>query len=748
MSRTSIGLRMGGGLAAAAVALGVAQLLAVFFSPAADARTAVGTAVINVMPGPVKEWAIQTFPNSDKLLPSVMVIVVTGALVAAAAIWERSRVPVGSLAILAGAVAGSAAVLAQPEARSIDVIPTLLGAACGIVVLRLLTSSQHREGFATASTEVAGVDPSRRLSLVALGFAGIGLLGVRPQDLTGATAGVVHQGELVVNVKDYRAVGDGITDDTDAINAAITAASSSGGGTVILPAGFNFLVTTLVPLSNVTIMGYGATLTKNSSGTKEIITNRGDFAPFSNFKVYGVTFIGEGQSFGDISLTTNERRGAVGFYYGTNVTVQDCYASDFAFSGFGFVNCIGVRIVNNKLTNCVYYGLGNAIHVRYAGVNPSAPFDTVITGNTVTGCQTAACCIQGSYANPGNFPYLTHVHHNNFTCSSFAAIAIEIGNEGAPTTDTTIRRVVIDHNFCTQTAPVGTGTYGIAVSDNNGSGYSTDPYQFMSVSIDHNDISSTDNGILSSASNSIIDHNTISAAYSGITIIGNSTNTPTGMMIDSNIVSMAANSPSHGILLGGVDYPTVHNNKIFWASTGTTTGNACGISVASCTRPVVRDNEIAWAPLHGIQFSSSSDVRCQGNDIHNVSAIGTVLGNGIHWISGGKLGQNFIVSNNIVDDRSTTLMNYPFNNATAGDGHLHLKNNTFYAVTRSVDFHGAPPVEVLNASPPPTGAVGVKVAVPATATSPGVVGQWAADANYHYDCIAPNRWVRSAAAAW
>jgi hypothetical protein len=117
MARTSTGLRMGAGVAAAAVALGVAQLLAVFFSPAADARTAVGTAVINLTPGPVKEWAIQTFGTADKLFLSVMVIVVIGILAAVAAIWERSRIPVGSLAILAGAVAGSAAVLARPEAR-------------------------------------------------------------------------------------------------------------------------------------------------------------------------------------------------------------------------------------------------------------------------------------------------------------------------------------------------------------------------------------------------------------------------------------------------------------------------------------------------------------------------------------------------------------------------------------------------------------------------------------------------------
>jgi len=43
---------------------------------------------------------------------------------------------------------------------------------------------------------------------------------------------------------------------------------------------------------------------------------------------------------------------------------------------------------------------------------------------------------------------------------------------------------------------------------------------------------------------------------------------------------------------------------------------------------------------------------------------------------------------------------------------------------------------------------GVKVAVPATATSTGVPGQWAADANYHYVCTATNTWKRTALSTW
>lgn len=157
--------RMAAGLAAAAVSLGVTQLAAAFFSPAADARTSVGTAVINLTPGPVKEWAIQTFGTSDKTFLTIMVVAVVLAAVAVAAVWERSRIPLGSLAIAAGGGAGMAAVLARPGAGVPDVIPTLLGAACGIAALRFLTSKP---------SAADDPDTGRRRSLLTLAFAGIG----------------------------------------------------------------------------------------------------------------------------------------------------------------------------------------------------------------------------------------------------------------------------------------------------------------------------------------------------------------------------------------------------------------------------------------------------------------------------------------------------------------------------------------------------------------------------------------------
>jgi len=180
MADAPTGSRAGAGIAAAAVGLGVAQLLATFFSPAADVRTSVGTAVVNLTPGPVKEWAIQTFGTADKLFLSVMVLVVIAAVAAFTARWERARIPLGSLAMLAAGAAGCAAVLARPGARLVDLIPTLAAVGCAIAVLRLLTSGRFsdrepRVDGADGVETVDTVDGGRRLSLVTLGLTALGV---------------------------------------------------------------------------------------------------------------------------------------------------------------------------------------------------------------------------------------------------------------------------------------------------------------------------------------------------------------------------------------------------------------------------------------------------------------------------------------------------------------------------------------------------------------------------------------------
>ncbi|MFE8884432.1 glycosyl hydrolase family 28-related protein [Pseudarthrobacter enclensis] len=67
----------------------------------------------------------------------------------------------------------------------------------------------------------------------------------------------VGKGELVINVRDYGAKGDGQTDDTGAIQRAIDEANAAaGGGVILLPRG-KYSVTTLCARPFVTVRGAG-----------------------------------------------------------------------------------------------------------------------------------------------------------------------------------------------------------------------------------------------------------------------------------------------------------------------------------------------------------------------------------------------------------------------------------------------------------------------------------------------------------
>ncbi|GAC1641206.1 MAG: molybdopterin-dependent oxidoreductase [Mycobacterium sp.] len=175
MAKPARDTRMLAGIAAAAVALGVTQLVAVAFGPQADARTAVGSAVIDLTPGPVKEWAIQNFGTADKLMLSILVLGVIALVAAATAQRESRRVPVGSAAIVIAGIVGCAAVLSRAAANAADVVPTVVGTICGVAVLRLLVSGRFTDAPAQAE-DTGSADRGRRLSLVTLGFIGAGAL--------------------------------------------------------------------------------------------------------------------------------------------------------------------------------------------------------------------------------------------------------------------------------------------------------------------------------------------------------------------------------------------------------------------------------------------------------------------------------------------------------------------------------------------------------------------------------------------
>ncbi len=98
------------------------------------------------------------------------------------------------------------------------------------------------------------------------------------------------------NVKDYGAKGDGSANDTSAINKAITAANSAGGGTVQFPAGTYKSANSIHMKSNVTLQLDSGSTIRGASGT-------GYDAPESNandkYQDYGHSHFHDAMIWGD-----------------------------------------------------------------------------------------------------------------------------------------------------------------------------------------------------------------------------------------------------------------------------------------------------------------------------------------------------------------------------------------------------------------------------------------------------------------
>ncbi|MEV4318903.1 glycosyl hydrolase family 28 protein [Actinocrispum sp. NPDC049592] len=148
----------------------------------------------------------------------------------------------------------------------------------------------------------------RRLSLLvtAAAVALVGLVGAPGAEAAGT-----------FNVRDYGATGNGSSNDTSAINNAITAANSAGGGTVVFPSGTYKSNNSIHMKSNVTVqLNSGATIMGSSSNDYDPPepNPNDDFqdyghSHFHNAMIWGdrlsnIAFVGEGTIDGGGHLIT------------------------------------------------------------------------------------------------------------------------------------------------------------------------------------------------------------------------------------------------------------------------------------------------------------------------------------------------------------------------------------------------------------------------------------------------------------
>lgn len=162
------------GVLATLVGIGLAHLTASLTDPASSPVLAVGSAVIDLTPTPMKEWAIRTFGSADKLVlvGSVMVGVLLLAAVAGVLARRRFALGAGLLVVLVGIAA--IAVLSRPTVTALDLVPTLVAAVIGPLALWVLARTDRAGRDARDTT--GGNTGGRRGVLLAMG--GLGALAV------------------------------------------------------------------------------------------------------------------------------------------------------------------------------------------------------------------------------------------------------------------------------------------------------------------------------------------------------------------------------------------------------------------------------------------------------------------------------------------------------------------------------------------------------------------------------------------
>ncbi|TKK90240.1 oxidoreductase [Herbidospora galbida] len=96
---------------------------------------AVGNAAVDLSPSWLKNWAIATFGENDKVVLIGGIFVVIALLAAGFGVLARIRLGYGRLALLAFGVLGAWAAATRPDAGMLDVLPSLLAAWAGAATL-------------------------------------------------------------------------------------------------------------------------------------------------------------------------------------------------------------------------------------------------------------------------------------------------------------------------------------------------------------------------------------------------------------------------------------------------------------------------------------------------------------------------------------------------------------------------------------------------------------------------------------
>jgi hypothetical protein len=175
--------------------------------------------------------------------------------------------------------------------------------------------------------------------------------------------------DIVTDVKLYGAKGDGVTDDTTAINNALSALNTNGGGVLYFPKGTYIISSSITSYSKITWRGTGKnSIIKLNAFRIPIVLADDNILEF-------LTFDGNSTSLGSDDQTVNSTINPIG----SRILIHDCYFKNAVGSNMSSGNGIDVIIKNNifdgYVDHAIYFSSsstrilieGNIIHGNSVG---------------------------------------------------------------------------------------------------------------------------------------------------------------------------------------------------------------------------------------------------------------------------------------------------------------------------------------------------------------------------------------------
>jgi hypothetical protein len=389
-----------------------------------------------------------------------------------------------------------------------------------------------------------------------------------------------------VSVKDFGAVGDGIADDTAAIQAALTShlAVDFGGASLVYK-----ISSALVVQSGSFLFGNGATIRQVTNVTSIL-----NIVGKTNVYIDGLTFDDTGAGY-----VTNDGNPHAAVFGGAGtqfVTVTRCKFTKVTYAAIRFVGSSNITVKDNTIIGPGVATLPSATNLRcYAVLFDAACNRFVCNDNQMTGttigirieqATNGVCNGNNIFDIPGQHGFYVGAACSNLTIAgnAISVIALQGIKIQAENTLADVLNIAVVGNTIIS-------CLDSAITTSNGAGGTSQPAKVGNVTIEGNTIRT-------SGASGINIQNTVQGVISGnsiqnCTLSGISFSACDHILISSNVITSCALS---GIRDQSAS-PTfkIDNNTLHNCATANTAGDRFGIFIQTLGRCTISNNLVTSA---------------------------------------------------------------------------------------------------------------------------------------------------------